>query len=155
VDECKPLGDGARAGVTDRRGGGARDHDHTGRAVQVDPMKPTVKAPGSERLKPKCDDILSDFAFKFNLRRYRLADALRDLEDRMEEDGDDEEYDDVLDFDEGLDDEEEDLFGKEVSGIAGPGFGADPTAGPRRYCSLRQRHPHIFQPLLIELHGVL
>jgi len=38
--------------------------------VQVDPFKPTLKAPGSERLKLKCDDLLSNFAFDFNLRRY-------------------------------------------------------------------------------------
>ena len=38
--------------------------------MQVDPMKPTLKAPGSERLKLKCDEPLSNFAFKFNLRRY-------------------------------------------------------------------------------------
>jgi len=31
--------------------------------------KPTFEAPGYERLKLKCDDLLSRFAFKFNLRR--------------------------------------------------------------------------------------
>jgi hypothetical protein len=41
-----------------------------GRAVQVEPIKPALKAPGSERLKLNCDDVLSNFAFKFNLRRY-------------------------------------------------------------------------------------
>jgi len=38
--------------------------------VQVDPVKPTLKAPGTKRLKPKYDEPLSKFAFKFNLRRY-------------------------------------------------------------------------------------
>ena len=38
--------------------------------VQVDPMKPKLKPPGTERLKLKCDDPLSIFAFNFNLRRY-------------------------------------------------------------------------------------
>ena len=38
--------------------------------MQVDPIKPTLKAPGTERLKLKCDEPLSNFAFKFNLRRY-------------------------------------------------------------------------------------
>jgi hypothetical protein len=33
-------------------------------------MKPTLKAPGSKRLKLKYDKMLSSFAFKFNLRRY-------------------------------------------------------------------------------------
>jgi hypothetical protein len=29
-----------------------------GRAVQVDPIKPTLKAPGTKRLKLKCDELL-------------------------------------------------------------------------------------------------
>jgi len=41
-----------------------------GNAVQVDPMKPTLKAPGTERLKLKYDEPISNSAFKFNLRRY-------------------------------------------------------------------------------------
>jgi len=41
-----------------------------GRAVQVDPMKPTLKAPGSERLKLECDDLLSNVVVEFNLRHY-------------------------------------------------------------------------------------
>ena len=44
-----------------------------GRAVQVGPMKPTLKAPGTKRLKLKYDVPLSNFAFKFNLRRYTPA----------------------------------------------------------------------------------
>jgi hypothetical protein len=36
-------------------------------------MKSKLKAPGTERLKPKYDNLLSRFAFKFNLRRYNLA----------------------------------------------------------------------------------
>jgi hypothetical protein len=46
-----------------------------GRAVQVDPMKPTLKPPGTNRLKLKCDEPLSNFAFKFNWRRYTTARA--------------------------------------------------------------------------------
>jgi len=38
--------------------------------VQVDPIKPTFKAPGTKRLKLKYDESVSNFAFKFNLRRY-------------------------------------------------------------------------------------
>jgi hypothetical protein len=38
--------------------------------VQVDPIKPTLKAPGSERSKLKRDVLLSTSAFKFSLRRY-------------------------------------------------------------------------------------
>jgi len=33
-------------------------------------MKPMLKPPGAKRLKLKYDELLSDFAFKFNLRRY-------------------------------------------------------------------------------------
>jgi len=43
-----------------------------GRAVQVDPIKFTLKAPGTKRLKLSHDDPLSDFAFKINLHRYRM-----------------------------------------------------------------------------------
>ena len=43
-----------------------------GKAVQVDPMKPTFKAPGSNRLKLNYDQLLSNFAFSFNLRRYSM-----------------------------------------------------------------------------------
>ena len=38
--------------------------------MQVDPIKPTLKPPGTQRLKLKYDEVLSNFAFKFNLRRY-------------------------------------------------------------------------------------
>jgi len=33
-----------------------------GEAVQVDPMKPTLKAPGTKRLKLKYDELVSCFA---------------------------------------------------------------------------------------------
>jgi len=42
--------------------------------VQVDPIKPTLKAPVTMRLKLKYVTSLSSFAFKFNLRRYNTAD---------------------------------------------------------------------------------
>jgi len=38
-----------------------------GRGVQVDPMKPTLKAPGYERLKLRCDDLAFKFCFRFQL----------------------------------------------------------------------------------------
>ena len=41
--------------------------------MQVDPVKPKLKPPGSKRLKLKCDVLLSNAAFKFNLRRYAKA----------------------------------------------------------------------------------
>jgi len=46
-----------------------------GGAVQVDPMKPKMKPPGTMRLKLKCDILLSTSDFNFNLRRYRLGHA--------------------------------------------------------------------------------
>ncbi len=36
-------------------------------------MQPTLKAPRTERLKLKSDEPLSNFDFKFNLRRYIMA----------------------------------------------------------------------------------
>jgi hypothetical protein len=39
--------------------------------VQVDPIKPKLKPPGTKPLKLKCDIMLSNIAFKFNLRCYR------------------------------------------------------------------------------------
>jgi hypothetical protein len=63
VDECKPLVAGY--------GGGQRAVAHRqGRAVQVDPIKPTLESTGCKRLKLKCDEPLSNFAFNFSLRRY-------------------------------------------------------------------------------------
>jgi len=50
------------------RGGGAVPR--RGRGVRVDPIKPMFKAPGTEGSKLKYDELLSKFAFKFNLRRY-------------------------------------------------------------------------------------
>jgi hypothetical protein len=41
--------------------------------VQVEPITPTLKAPGPQRLKLKFDGLLSNFAFKFNMRRYTKA----------------------------------------------------------------------------------
>ena len=45
--------------------------------MQVDPIKPTLKAPAAGHLKPKCDELLSNFAFNFNLRRYTAAAGLK------------------------------------------------------------------------------
>jgi len=41
--------------------------------VHVDPIKSTLKAPVIKRLKLKYDKLLSSFGFKFNLRRYTMA----------------------------------------------------------------------------------
>ena len=44
--------------------------------MRVDPIKPTLKALGTERLILKCDKLLSNYAFKFNLRRYTMEEEL-------------------------------------------------------------------------------
>ena len=41
--------------------------------MQVDPIKPMSKAPGTRRLKLKHDELLSSFGFRFNLRHYSKA----------------------------------------------------------------------------------
>ena len=41
-----------------------------GEAVQLDPIKPKLKPPGTKHSKLKCDDLVSNFAFNFGLRRY-------------------------------------------------------------------------------------
>jgi len=41
-----------------------------GRAVQLEPMKSMSKLPGTKLLQLKLDQLLSDFAFNFNSRRY-------------------------------------------------------------------------------------
>jgi hypothetical protein len=51
-------------------GGVRADVRPQGRAVQVDPIKPTLKAPGAMRLKLIYVSLLSSSPFKFNLRRY-------------------------------------------------------------------------------------
>jgi len=38
--------------------------------VQVDPIKPVLKAPASKLLKLEDEEMLSNLAFKFSLRRY-------------------------------------------------------------------------------------
>ena len=64
MNECKPLLLGRTPHVQ-------------GRAVQVDPIKPTLKAPGIKLLKLKYDKPLTIFAFKFNLRRYNKVGPAR------------------------------------------------------------------------------
>ena len=45
--------------------------------MQVDPIKPTLKASGAKRLTLKHAKPLSSFAFKFELRRYNLEGEVR------------------------------------------------------------------------------
>ena len=62
---------GAAAAAAARRHG-------LGRAVQVDPIKSTLKASGTNRLTllVQSDGPLSNVAFNFNLRRYKWASTL-------------------------------------------------------------------------------
>jgi hypothetical protein len=41
--------------------------------VQFEPMKPVLKPPGKKPLQLNHDNLISSFAFKFNLRRYTPA----------------------------------------------------------------------------------
>ena len=54
--------------------------------MQVAAIKPTVKAPGIKLLKLKCDERLSNFAFKFNLRRYTMDQSALARADAMNAD---------------------------------------------------------------------
>jgi hypothetical protein len=40
-------------------------------------MNPTMTAPGTKRLKLACDEPLSNFAFKFSLRRYSMEHTMK------------------------------------------------------------------------------
>jgi hypothetical protein len=40
--------------------------------VQIDPIKPTLKTPGTKHLKLNCDVLLSAFGFQCNMRRYTM-----------------------------------------------------------------------------------
>jgi len=73
VDECKALG-GGDGQLPERRLQLLHHHAHglPGRAVQVDPIKPTLKASGTKRSTLKSAEPLSSVGFKINLRRYSL-----------------------------------------------------------------------------------
>ena len=76
MNECKPLAVGhlIPVPVLQRLHLIAEERAQPrGRTVPVDPIKPTLKAPGTKRLKLKYDKPLSSFAFNFDLRRYILA----------------------------------------------------------------------------------
>ena len=44
--------------------------------MHVDPIKPKLNLPGTKRLKLKCDELLSTFAFKIKLRRYTKGELI-------------------------------------------------------------------------------
>jgi hypothetical protein len=47
--------------------------DDHGRAVQVEPMKSVLKAPGAMLLKLRYDELLLLFPFNYSLRQYTVA----------------------------------------------------------------------------------
>ena len=59
-----------------QKGGGHRHGAHPGRQLQVDPIKPVLKPPRTQRLKLKYGKLLLSFAFKSNLRRYILGSGI-------------------------------------------------------------------------------
>ena len=63
-----------------------REDVHHGEAVQVDPMKPTLTAPGITLLKLKHGRPPSKFAFKISLRRYtmEMEDRVKDLQTSLQ-----------------------------------------------------------------------
>jgi hypothetical protein len=52
--------------------------------VKVDPIKLTLKAPGSTRVKVKCDVLVSGSAFNFKLRRYSTGVTAAQLEEFLD-----------------------------------------------------------------------
>ena len=60
------------------RGGRGAGGRHVGGAVQVDPIKPTLKPPGTKRLTLKCDILLSTSAFTSNLHHYTSGRSLKE-----------------------------------------------------------------------------
>jgi hypothetical protein len=67
VNECKkplPCGRGGRGETA------SRDEE-----VQIDPIKPMLKAHGTKCLNLEFDILLSSFTFKFNLRCYNESKA--------------------------------------------------------------------------------
>jgi hypothetical protein len=82
MNECKPLfpellsmvaADASVYGLGLKRRALAVLHScllTLGGTVQIDPIKPVLKAPGSMLLKLRYDRPLPKIAFKFNLRRY-------------------------------------------------------------------------------------
>jgi len=74
--QARPTG-GAAVGAPPRiQGGQDVQGDRAarrGKAVQVAPITPTLKAPGTQHLKQKPEKLLSIYGFKFNLRRYNVA----------------------------------------------------------------------------------
>jgi hypothetical protein len=116
-----------------RRGGGGRRSSrrrrtrraYRRRAVQVVPIKPTLKAPGIKLLNLKYGKPLSHLAFRFNLRRYTAA----------------------------LDAEPVLRAAAPTNEVEGETFALQYEVWTSKFRS--PRHPPRFGPLFLELHSVL
>ena len=52
--------------------------------MQLDPIKSTLKAPGTKRSKLKYDELLPSFSFNLNMRRYLKGDKeTKELNEKM------------------------------------------------------------------------
>jgi len=95
-------------------------------------VKPTLKAPGSKRLIPQCDILLSTSAFKFNLRHYIKA----LFENRTKS----AEVHETFNFMRRPDPVFSDFLKKDTKSHTLEGLALeDITVGPTRYCT--PRHP--------------
>jgi hypothetical protein len=75
INICQAVADGAALvhrgdGDPEVAGRVRGEGGHQGKAVQVDPIKPTLKAHATKRLKLEYGELLSSSAFNCNLRRY-------------------------------------------------------------------------------------
>jgi hypothetical protein len=83
--ECRERQGSEEEGAGCYKGGSQRpkrdrqDRAGAGKAVQVDSIKPTVKAPGTKCLKLRYYLLLSNVDFNLNLRRYTLAVIEKDI----------------------------------------------------------------------------
>jgi hypothetical protein len=66
VSKCKPLVPGSAPPPALAPAARAALSARLGKVVQVDPMKPILKPPGTKHFEPKCDKVLSTFGFDFN-----------------------------------------------------------------------------------------
>jgi len=125
-------------------GAGRRGGSDQGRAVQVDPIKPKLKLPGTKRLKLKCDEALSNFAFKIKLHRYIKEQIRARLDDHVAWERANPNKTDVLM-------NPRDRVEKEARDSAEMRLADEAWAGTSQYCPPRHATSrNAFEPLLLE-----
>jgi hypothetical protein len=125
-------------------------------------MEPTLKLPGTKRLKLKCEGPLSNFGFKFKLRRYNAARAdvvAAILARRILHIGPDPPADApsaAAGAASGAASEEAAGREGEETGDGGAAAAAQ-SVGPGRYCSCSPRHQHALETSYFDfdLNGIL